>query len=88
MTFKLHTFLRGLIWEGIGVLMLFLYAYIMNSAEVRTIAIGWPIFRVITWYPYERIFKYFDKKIRQFYRSNKLDKYGREQFWNENGIDK
>jgi len=57
-TFKLHTFLRGVIWEGLGIIMLFLYAYVTNSADIRSVAIGWPIFRALTYYPYACIYKW------------------------------
>lgn len=87
MTFKLHTFLRGLIWETIGVLTLLGYAVITNSTEAFKIALWWPIFRSITYYPYERVFKYFDRKIRykNLYRYTKIYCDAIERFENEGG---
>ena len=83
MTFKLHTFLRGVIWEAIGVLTLLGYAVITNSTEAFKIALWWPIYRSITYYPYERIFKYIDRKIR--YKQQRKDILEIERYENEVG---
>jgi uncharacterized membrane protein len=59
MTIKWKTLVKGLIWELIGVGALFVYTWITtgNIATASAIGIGYPVFRAVIWYPYERCFK-------------------------------
>lgn len=59
MNLKIHTLAKGLIWELLGVIILFLYTYFTTGSlgTASAIGIGYPAFRVLLWYPYERLFK-------------------------------
>lgn len=59
MKFKASTFVKGLIWEALGVVMLFIYTILATGSfdDAITVGVGYPAIRVIMWYPYERLFK-------------------------------
>jgi len=59
MKIKIHTFIKGAIWELLGALVLSAYVW-WTTGDLDTaskIGIGYPIFRAFMWYPYERVFK-------------------------------
>lgn len=56
---KINTILKGLIWEAIGVVFLFSYLWATTGdlATAGAVGLGYPAFRAIIWYPYERMYK-------------------------------
>jgi len=59
MKLKVHTLLKGVIWESLGVIILFVYA-LFTTGDIGTagmIGFGYPAFRVILWYPFDRLYK-------------------------------
>lgn len=56
---KWHTLIKGLIWEALGVLILFAYTWLTTGSlhVAASIGIGYPAARFGLWYPYERIYK-------------------------------
>lgn len=59
MEIKIHTLIKGLVWESIGVLILFGYTWFATGDVGQAIGIGfgYPLLRTILWYPFERLFK-------------------------------
>lgn len=59
MKIKINTIIKGLIWETIGVAILFSYTWATtgNLSAACAIGIGYPAFRALLWYPYERAYK-------------------------------
>jgi len=59
MKIKIHTLIKGVVWQLIGVVTLFIYASITigDIAIASTISVGYPLLRAVLWYPYERIYK-------------------------------
>lgn len=59
MEIKVHTFVKGLVWEALGVLTLFGYTWLAtgNVKQATTIGFGYPVLRTVLWYPFERLFK-------------------------------
>lgn len=72
MKIKFKTLIKGLLWEAIGVIALFFYTWLAtgNIANAMTIGFVYPLFRALTWYPYERLFKYV---YRNYLIKNGLD---------------
>jgi len=65
MKIKFHkrTFVKGLTWEGSGVVTLFLVAYFGISPDVwaaSLFSIGYTVLRVCMYYIHERLWKKFD----------------------------
>ena len=59
MRLKIHTLIKGIIWELLGVLMLSLYTLTVTGDWISTgvIGLGYPAIRMVLWYPYERTYK-------------------------------
>ncbi len=59
MRIKIHTFIKGVVWELLGVAILFTYMWLTTKdlGAASAIGLGYPAIRVIMWYPYERLFK-------------------------------
>ncbi len=64
MTIKIHTLIKGAIWELLGVLILSGYMLYTTGSWQATLSIGfgYPAFRAVTWYPYERLFKWIRRR--------------------------
>jgi len=64
MIIKIHTLIKGIVWEFIGVVILFIYTWntVGDMGTAGVIGIGYPIFRALLWYPYERLFKYIKRR--------------------------
>jgi len=58
---KWKSFIKGALWELIGAIVIFIATFfITGSVNYSTVtSIGWPVFRALTWYPYEKTFKRF-----------------------------
>lgn len=67
MNFKPATLIKGIIWEALGVIILYVYLIITTGdyKAAGNLAVGYPVFRALTYYPYERIFK----RVLRTYRS-------------------
>jgi len=76
--FKLHTLIKGVIWELIGVIILFAYTWITTGdfGSASVIGIGYPAIRAVLWYPFERIYK----RIRRRNHTNDWAKDNKGQF--------
>jgi uncharacterized membrane protein len=63
---KIHTLLKGIIWEALGVLILGTYLLYTTGkwSDALSIGVGYPLFRAFAYYPYERIFKRVQRKRR------------------------
>jgi uncharacterized membrane protein len=59
MTIKYNTLCKGIVWEVIGCVILFLYTWAVTGTLGSASAIGlvYPTFRAVIWYPYDRLFK-------------------------------
>lgn len=59
MRIKIHTLIKGAVWEALGVLVLFAYIWFTTNDiyQASACGIGYPVCRAIMWYPYERMFK-------------------------------
>jgi uncharacterized membrane protein len=67
MAIKWATVTKGLIWEATGIIILYVYI-VLSTGDYKAagnLAVGWPVIRVIMWYPYERLFK----RVLRYYRS-------------------
>ena len=62
--FKLHTLLKGVIWESLGVIILFTYSWFVTGdfGSASMIGLGYPIIRMFLWYPFERVFKHIRRR--------------------------
>jgi uncharacterized membrane protein len=59
MKIKYNTLAKGVLWELLGCVILFLYTWAITGDRESALALGlvYPTFRAITWYPYDRLFK-------------------------------
>jgi hypothetical protein len=60
MVIKWKTLLKGVLWEVLGVACLFVASLLFTSLDVKAaswLSVGWGVFRAVTFYPYERVFK-------------------------------
>lgn len=66
MAIKIHTVVKGILWEAIGILLLGTILWIVTGdwAVARNIGIAWPLFRAATWPLYDWLWK---KYARRFY---------------------
>lgn len=61
---KWHTLIKGLVWEAIGVWFLAGYFWITTGslAQALSIGVGYPAFRALLFYPYERLWKWLARR--------------------------
>lgn len=64
---KLHTALKGLIWEAIGVILLATWTMLQTGdwRQATAIGVGYPAMRAVMWYPYERLYKWLRRRKHQ-----------------------
>jgi hypothetical protein len=63
---KWFTVLKGVLWELLGVGSLFVWAaYTTDFGTAGRIAIGYPLLRMVMYYPFERLFKRFKHKYQE-----------------------
>jgi hypothetical protein len=57
---------KGALWEIVGFLLALLAVklFINSKSDAYWMTVLWPVFRIITWQPYEKIFKSLWVKIQ------------------------
>lgn len=58
---KWKTLVKGILWELIGAVSIFIAVWVStgDTSQSTAASIAWPVYRAITFYPYDRLFKRF-----------------------------
>ena len=55
----IKSLVKGALWEALGFVAILLVVWLFVDAkrDALVLALIWPVVRIATWYPYERLFK-------------------------------
>jgi len=66
---------KGALWEAFGFAMILAAAWLFvdTKQDAFILALIWPIARIVTWYPYERLFKSAWRRFETWFNRKEME---------------